>query len=174
MKIGILSDTHNNIRNLQAALEALERHEISVLIHCGDLTGVEVAFHLAGWAEQAGCTRLITVFGNGDIATGEMRNILQAQNPENYAGQVFTGAIDGVAIAAAHGHVPGALEELVHSGRYAYVFKGHSHRRGEETASPTTRVINPGALGGLHRESRSVCLVDLEVAKVQFIEVTDR
>ena len=167
MKLGILSHTHNNIGNLQKALDLFEKQEVDTVIHCGDLTRVEVAFHLAGWAGQAGCKRVICAFGNGDIASGEMRSILLAQNPENYAGLVFTGEVDGVKIAAAHGHQPGVLEELVRSGQYSYVFKGHSHTHKEERIGPT-RLINPGALGGMHREPRQVCVLDLESGKAKF------
>lgn len=172
MKIGILSDTHNNTRNLQAALDVFEKREIHTLIHCGDLTSVEIAFQLAGWAGQVGCPRVICVFGNGDVTSGEIRSVLLAQNSDNYAGMAFTGEIDGVPLAAAHGHVPGTLEELVRSGQYRYVFTGHSHKHDDQRIG-ATRVINPGALGGLHREPRQVCLLDLETEKAEFEVIAD-
>lgn len=167
MKLGILSDTHNNLPYLQKALEWFEKQQVQALIHCGDLTSVEVAFHLAGWAGQAGEPRILCVFGNGDVSSGEIRSVLTAQNLENYAGMAYTGEIAGVPIAAAHGHVPGTLEELLRSGKYRYVFKGHSHRHQDEQVG-ATRLINPGSLGGMHPEPRQVCLLDLETGKVTF------
>jgi uncharacterized protein len=160
MKIGVLSDTHNNLQNLRAALDLFRKENIDTIIHCGDLTGVEIAQGMQGF-------RIICVFGNGDIATGEIRAVLLAQDRENYAGMVYTGRIGGARIAATHGHLPGAVDELVHSGEYDYVFKGHSHQHKDETVN-FTRSINPGALGGLHREARQVCIVDLDAAKVVF------
>ena len=163
MKIGILSDTHNNLTNLQAALKLFEQHGIETLIHCGDFTGVEAAQAMSGF-------RVIAAFGNGDAASGEIRQALLGQNPENYAGLMYNGQIDGVRIAVTHGHLPGRVEELVHSGQFDYVFKGHSHRRIEEQVG-FTRLINPGALGGLHIEERSICLLDLETRKADFINL---
>jgi uncharacterized protein len=163
MLIGILSDTHNSLANLADALAVFEREGVSTLIHCGDFTGVEVAKKLAGF-------RVIAVFGNGDYASGEIREELLHQDPENYAGLVFSGRIGEVRIAATHGHLPGKLEELVHSGGYDYVFKGHSHTHKEERFG-ITRVINPGALGGMHREERRVCIVDLTSGKTNFIKI---
>jgi predicted phosphodiesterase len=93
-----------------------------------------------------------------------------SQNAENYVGMVYTGRIDGVRIAATHGHLPGMLEELTRSGEYDYVFKGHSHQHKDERIG-FTRLINPGALGGLHHEPRQVCLLDLESGKAEFIEI---
>jgi uncharacterized protein len=111
--------------------------------------------------------RVICVLGNVDTATGEIRAALLEMNPENYAGMVYKGRIGSARIAATHGHLPGAVDELVHSGEYDYVFKGHSHQHQDETFG-YTHLINPGALGGLHREERQVCIVDLDAAKVIF------
>lgn len=163
MKIGILSDTHNNLTNLQAALNIFQQRGVDTLIHCGDMTEVEIAQAMLGF-------RVICVFGNGDVASGEIRQVLLAQNPENYAGMQYSGRIDGVRIAATHGHLPGRVEELARSGQYDYVFKGHSHIHKDERVG-FTRLINPGALGGLHREPRQVCLLDLESGVAEFIEI---
>lgn len=165
MKIGILSDTHNNLKNLLAALEQFHKQGIDTLIHCGDLTIVEIAQALEGF-------RVICAFGNGDIASGDIRQALLAQNPENYAGLVYKGRIGGARLAVTHGHMPSLLEELLHSGEHDYVFKGHSHRHKDETVG-FTRLINPGALGGLHVEPRQVCVLDLDTGKANFIVIND-
>jgi uncharacterized protein len=109
MKIGILSDTHNNAKNLQTALDIFAREGIETLIHCGDMTNVETAKKLAGF-------QVICVFGNGDIESGAIRETILALNPENYAGMVYKGKIGAARIAAAHGHMPGMVDELVRCG----------------------------------------------------------
>ncbi len=160
MKIGILSDTHNNLANLRSALALFQKEGIDTLIHCGDLTDGEIARAMEGF-------RVICVLGNGDVASGEIRAVLLAQNPQNYVGLVYTGRIGETRIAATHGHLPGEVETLVHSGEHDYVFKGHSHRHKDEQVG-FTRLINPGALGGLHPEDRQVCILDLESGKAKF------
>ena len=163
MKIGILSDTHNNMGSLQAALMLFERKGITTLVHCGDLTGVEIARAMVGF-------RVICVFGNGDVASGEIRETLLARNPESSAGLVFSGRIGGARIGATHGHLPGKVEELVRSGEHDLVFVGHSHRHKEERIG-FTRLINPGSLGGLQSEKRHVCVLDLEAGRAEFIHI---
>jgi uncharacterized protein len=163
MKIGVLSDTHNHLPNLRAALDLFRKEDIDTLIHCGDLTNVETARTLQGF-------RVIFAFGNGDILSGEIRAALLELNPENYAGSVYTGRIGGARIAAAHGHQPGMVDGLIRSGDYDYVFTGHSHRRQDDIYGFTRR-INPGALGGLRRDDRQVCVVDLATAKVKFLKI---
>lgn len=163
MKIGILSDTHNNMANLQAALDLFKGEEIDTLFHCGDLTQVEIARAMEGF-------RVICVLGNGDIASGAIRDTLLAQNPDNYVGMVYSGRIGQARIAATHGHLPGQLEELLRSGQYDYVFKGHSHQHKDERVG-FSRLINPGALGGLHREDRQVCVLDVATGEARFLKI---
>ncbi len=165
MKIGILSDTHNNLDNLEKALERLRQEGVTTLFHCGDLTDAKVARKLGGF-------HVICVLGNGDVASGEIRDALRELDSDNYVGMVYTGQINGTRIAATHGHVPGTLDELLHSEAYDYVFKGHSHRHQEKLVG-FTRLINPGALGGLHVEKRQFCLLDLESGKAEFIQIED-
>jgi uncharacterized protein len=163
MKIGILSDTHNNLDNLRRALVLFEGEGISTLIHCGDFTGVEVARAMQGF-------RVIAVYGNGDVASGEIRQALLDQNPDSYAGILYHGEIGGARIAVTHGHMPALLEELIRSQKYEYVFRGHSHQHKEELVG-NTRVINPGALGGLHRDQRHICILDIDQGKTKFINM---
>lgn len=163
MNLGILSDTHNNLQNLQIALDHLRSEGIDTIIHCGDLTGVEVAQAMQGF-------HVICTLGNGDIASGEIRQTLAGLKPENYTGMVYRGRIGGARIAATHGHMPGLVEELVRSGEFDYVFKGHSHQHKDEHIG-YTRLINPGALGGLRREERQFCILDLDSGKAAFIEL---
>lgn len=163
--IGVLSDTHNNVANLRKALEIFERRGVRRLIHCGDVTTLATLEWLADY-------RVIYVFGNGDFASGEMRDMLLRYHPENYGGLTYGGDLFGASIAAAHGHLPGGVETMARSGEYDYVFHGHTHHRRDERIG-RARVINPGALGGLHREERSVCLVDLAAGQVEFVLLPD-
>ena len=78
--------------------------------------------------------------------------------------------IDGYAIAALHGH--DGLLGAIHSGEQRYVLHGHTHARRDQRIGPT-RVINPGALGGTHRETRSVAILDVAADALRFIELAD-
>ncbi len=163
MKIGILSDTHNNLQNYQAALGIFRARKIETLIHCGDLTGIGVARLLTGF-------RVICTLGNCDAASGEIRDTILAQDPQNYVGLVYRGQINGSGIGVTHGHLPGQLDGLVQSGEHDYIFTGHSHVRMDERKG-TTRLINPGSLGGRHVQTRSICILDLGSGQAEFIDV---
>ncbi len=163
MLLGILSDTHNNLANLRAALAILRHEQVDTLIHCGDITDVETALQLAEF-------RVICTFGNGDWNASEIQRNLLYFRPDHVFGLSFEGVLGGVRIAATHGHLIGILENLVQSGQYAYVFHGHSHRHKDEQIG-ATRVINPGALGGLKPEPRGFAILDLNSGKLNFKKI---
>jgi putative phosphoesterase len=160
MKIGVISDSHNHLTNIQAAVSMFRQEGIAVLIHCGDMTTAETAAAIGEF-------RVIHATGNGDYASGEIRQALLRQNEQSFSELVYTGEIDGVPIAVTHGHLNGKVQELTHSGLYRYVFYGHSHRRRDESVG-TCRVINPGALGGLKAEVRSALILDLHSGDCRF------
>jgi uncharacterized protein len=163
--IGLLSDSHNDVNNLQRALAFFHREGIETLIHCGDLTSPATAVHLKGFT-------LIYVHGNMDRNHMAIRQTLFDLNPSSVAGNQFTGElISGIRVAVSHGHIPGKIESFIDDG-YDYIFHGHTHRRRDETVGGS-RIINPGALGGTRHEPRSICLLDLKTGHCQFSELAD-
>ncbi len=161
MKIGVLSDTHDNLSNIITVLETCRDRGIETLIHCGDLTSLEMVSHFNGF-------RVIYTTGNMDYATGTIYKRFKKMRDDNFVGAVFKGQINGVSIAATHSHLDSELSNLVSHQRYQWIFHGHTHQRRDEVIKGA-RVVNPGALGGLGRESRSFCIVDLEGDNVDFI-----
>ena len=163
MKIGIVADSHNNLTNLQAALAIFRLEPITTLIHCGDLTSSETAAALGEF-------HVLHSQGNGDYASGDIRRVLNGLNPRNFSGLTYEGAIGAVPIAVTHGHLAGKIDELLDSNLYRYVFCGHTHRHADETFG-NTRLINPGALGGLKMEGHSACILDLDTGACHFFGV---
>lgn len=163
MKIAIISDTHNHLANLQKTLRIIEGEDIHTIIHCGDVTTTETLSYLSAF-------RVILTFGNGDFTSGEMREALLKMNRDSYTGPAFQGEIDGLRIAVTHGHNISHFQTLLNSQQFDLIFHGHTHRR-EDTLHGNTRLINPGALGGLRKEERSFCILDTLSRQLRFIWV---
>lgn len=160
MKLGVMSDTHNNVNNTQQALEVMRTHGVERIIHCGDISGPKIVEMFEGW-------RVDFLLGNVDYDPGALREAVSAL-ADATIGHEFREEIDGVRIAATHGHDEPLLRDLIHAGNHAFVFHGHSHRRRDEMVAGT-RVINPGAVGGMRPQTRSVCVIDLETREVEFV-----
>ncbi len=162
MKIGIISDTHDNQHNLESALSILAAEDVRTVFHCGDICGPGIIRSLAGfdvWISQ----------GNMDRHLGLAQAVEQTLGRGRLA-WLHKPALNGFQMALIHGDNKAALANLVTSGQYAYVFHGHTHMRRDQTIGHT-RVINPGALGGIRRQSRSFCVLDLNTNETRFIEL---
>ena len=162
MSIGVLSDSHDDLANLQTAVADYRRRGITQLIHCGDLIHAATAHLLTGF-------KLIYVDGNMDQDSGEIYRTLRDLDPHNVVLPTFEGEIAGVSVAVTHGDHPAELDRVIQSGIHRFVFTGHTHRRRDETIGPT-RLFNPGALGGLKFESRSYSVVELASGAIEVIE----
>ena len=160
MKLGVMSDTHNNVSNTRQALDVMRAHGVERIIHCGDITGPQIVEMFTGW-------RVDFLLGNIDHDPDALREAVGALGDATI-GHALRAEIDGVRIAATHGHDEPLLRGLIHAGNHAFVFHGHSHRRRDEIVGGT-RVINPGAVGGMRPQTRSVCVIDLETKQVEFV-----
>lgn len=162
MRVGIISDTHDNLNNLKTALDILEKSEIRMLLHCGDLSGpavVEAMSRFDTWIAR----------GNVDHHP-ELEPTVREALVNGRLAERHRLTLEGRSALMVHGHREAELRRVISAGEYAYVFHGHTHRRRDETVG-RIRVINPGALGGMRWQQRSFCILDLESDSVKFIEV---
>lgn len=60
MKIGLISDTHDNIQNIQNAISLFNDKHVSFVIHAGDIVSPEAV-------EASTGMKLIGVLGNNDL-----------------------------------------------------------------------------------------------------------
>ncbi len=158
MKIGILSDTHDNLRAVQKVCDLFAAERITTLLHCGDVCGPAVVEALDGF----------TVYfaqGNQERITA-LRKAIDARQ-EGRLAPLHTLLLDGRSVALLHGDDSNTLHRLISSGMYDYVIHGHTHRRRDQRQG-RTRLINPGALGGVQWESPSACTLDLDTDEVRF------
>ena len=162
--IGVISDSHNSQNHLTAALEEIRSRGITELIHCGDIRGSKMLPSFDGF-------RAYFVLGNADREPAELRRAIRERFGPDAVGTVLTFERGGKRIGVTHGHTS-ELSQLIDSGRYDYVLHGHTHRRRDEIIG-STRVLNPGALGGIKKESRSYALLDPERDLVEFVELAE-
>ncbi len=161
IKIGILSDTHNDSAAARRALQAFRRGGVHTLFHCGDLTGAAMVPHFIGF-------EVYFVRGNMDRHhVPALTTAMAAQAGAHWLGKGDEIELDGRRIAITHGDREEVLDMLLFA-EPDYLFTGHTHRRRDERIGPT-RVINPGALGGIEHEARSICVLDLATDQLEVI-----
>lgn len=140
MKIAVISDIHDNVWNLQAALEGMQDAE--AMVCCGDLCSPFIVGLLGkGFPGRP----IYLLFGNNDADTFRItRNA--ANFPDiNIHAEFFDTELGGKKIAAVHyDNIAGALAE---SGCYDVVMYGHNHRFDIRPVGKTL-LVNPGTLMG--------------------------
>ena len=152
MKVGIISDTHDNLKNLGVALELLDAAGVSTILHCGDVCGPDVVRALARfdvWLAQ----------GNMDQNRGLAQAVEETLGPGRLA-WFHRLTLMGYPVGLVHGDNEEVLGNLIGSGEYRYVLHGHTHQQRDRMVGQT-HVINPGALGGNRGQQYSFCILDL-------------
>lgn len=137
MKIGILSDTHAMVGRTRELAELLLAEKVEAVLHCGDI-GSETILH-----------QLTAIFGPSGIPVhAVLGNVDYDDYPDvgvTMHGRFADLKLGGRRIAVIHGDDYRGLQEAASSGRYDFVFTGHTHQRDDRTVG-RTRVINPGAV----------------------------
>jgi len=139
MLIAVLSDSHDNIWNLEKVLPRLEK--VDIVLCCGDLCA---PFMLATLAQ--GFPRPIhAVFGNNDGDEFLMLTVAGKAGNVTFHKPIAQLELDGKRIAVAH--YPEIGEALALSGKYDAVFSGHNHQQHVVTVG-STLWGNPGEVMG--------------------------
>ena len=165
MKIGIISDSHDNIWALEKALNMLEKEKIEVLLHCGDLCAPFIVIQLDDFAEKLNIPVHI-IFGNIDDQHVTPKMAGESKHVKHH-GQLAELEIDGCKIAMEH--YPKLSEALALSGKYDLVIHGHTHEKREEQKGKTL-LLNPGEIMGRKGE-RTFAIYDTKARKAKFFVV---
>ena len=140
MKIAIVSDTHGNAANFRKAVNWLNKNNISLILHAGDIGSPESL--VESLAEFKG--KLFGVLGNMD--RDYRIDLAKYQNKKTQIlEEVLEKEIGRRKIAIVH--KPEPANKLAETGKYDLVFYGHTHNPWEEKIG-NCRVINPGELAG--------------------------
>lgn len=149
MRVAIISDIHNNEVNLKKVLDYCGREKIETIICCGDLASKETLDFL--FDNFSGIVHY--TFGNMDDE--HLRNYEILQNYKNIKVYKKFGEteIDNKKIAFVH--YPDVAKELCQTGKYDFVFHGHTHKPWVSSAKASAdqglkkcTMLNPGNVAG--------------------------
>jgi uncharacterized protein len=164
MKIGVLSDTHDNLANVRRAVETFARAGVDVLLHAGDFCSPFVLREFAPLTEKG--VRLHAVFGNND---GD--RVMLVRRGEGFCEFHDVSAVlelGGRKIALMH--YPDFAPALLASGAFDLVIHGHDHRiRVVEDGG--RRLLNPGTCSGYGVARATVAVVDTSNLAVELVDL---
>ena len=161
MKIGIISDTHDNIWRLEEAIQHLKSTDL--VIHCGDLISPFMVHQLAKGLENI---PIHMVWGNNDGDKVTVTRIASNYNNFRIYGDFAELKFDGFRIAV--NHYPEIAVGLARSGMYDLVCYGHDHTANHEEVAHTM-LLNPGETMGMNGNS-TLAFFEVETRRVEFVE----
>jgi len=153
MKIGIFSDSHEDIKAIDKAVEIFNKNNVTSVLHCGDLISPIMVKALSNLQSP-----LYYVKGNNDGETLFLHQKMQSINAK-----MFT-IPTKINISEKHifiMHEPIEIESLVKSNNYDLIAYGHTHKLVTKKIN-NTFLINPGECCGLLSGKKTIVILDFE------------
>lgn len=141
-RIGVISDSHDNMSALGRALEQVQAAGAAALLHCGDLCAPFVLDKMG----KSFSGPIHVVFGNND-ADGRMHQVIANKHPQITLHGIYAElTVDGCSVAMIH--YPEPARRIAASGQLDLVCYGHNHQKHAEQIG-SCWLANPGELLGL-------------------------
>ena len=160
MRIGVVSDTHNNIKNVRKIVELFNSIELDHVIHTGDITQAKT---LEIFAELK--APLMGVFGNNDQERDSLEAAI-ATHGFHFQEPPFHLELAGREIIVVHD----PLEFDGHIDAQDLALHGHTHRYRLEQLTEQTQVFNPGECAGHMTGFNAIGVVDLVDLSTELIK----
>lgn len=163
MKIGLISDSHDHVDNVDKAIALFRAQGVEMVIHAGDIVSPPVIKRFDGSG-----LKLVGVFGNND---GEKLGLAKAF--DKVGGELHGDFADveagGLRFGVYHGTHPDLLASIIASGTYDVVVSGHTHKSVNREEGGTL-VLNPGSAHGFRRPG-TVMLFDATTRRAELAEL---
>jgi len=156
MKFAIVSDTHDNIKNFNKVIDWLNKENIKLILHCGDICFQEIIDE----AVKNFKGEIMFVRGNGDYRMDNIPEELEIN-------------LDGKKIFL--NHYPDVAKKMAESGKYDLVFYGHTHTpwlqeilfpRSSGEVGGKCKLVNPGEVAG-QRTKPTFAIYDTKTDKLE-------
>jgi putative phosphoesterase len=153
MLLGVVSDTHNNLKNIEQIISLFNNEEITSVIHTGDITNSKSLEKFSALDAD-----FIGVYGNNDrnevglehIAT--QNNFLFQEPPS-----LITLCDKNIAIF----HEPDMISSFLSENKdIDIVVHGHTHRYRHEIVNDVL-LFNPGESAGMQKGKNAIGIINL-------------
>jgi putative phosphoesterase len=156
MKIGVVSDSHDNVPMIRKAVEVLDREGVGAILHAGDFVAPFAAKELV-----KAKTPITAVFGNNDGERAGLAKVLPDVKPGPRL-------VDMAGITIVLTHDEGGIEATMLAQADVAVF-GHTHMVVVERGKVLR--LNPGECGGWLTGRCTIAILDAESLDVKVVDL---
>ena len=154
MKIGVVSDTHNNLKNIEIIINLFNEIKVPIVIHTGDISNANTLEQFSKLN-----SKLIGVYGNNDrnelgLEEVAQKNKFQFQDPPRKLS-----LLDKEIVIF---HEPDKIDQFLSENKLIdVVLYGHTHRY-ENNIKNGVLFFNPGESAGMQKGSNAIGILDLK------------
>ena len=159
MRIGVVSDTHNNLRNVARIVELFNEANVDLVVHTGDITQAKTLDVLADLSSP-----LVGVFGNNDQERESLNNAIAAHG---FKFQDPPYEVEWASRRIVIVHDPAELEGVL-TPDHDLALHGHTHLQRIENRS-SQLVFNPGECAGHMAGLNAIGIVELDSMEPKLI-----
>jgi len=154
MLLGVVSDTHNNFKNIEIIVSLFNDKKVSLVIHTGDIANAKSLERFSKLNSE-----LVGVYGNND--RNEM-GLKEVANKNNFKFQepprILTLCDKNIAIF----HEPDSIDDfLLENRNIDVVIHGHTHRYRHEKKN-NVLFFNPGESAGMQKGGNAIGILNLK------------
>lgn len=147
MIIGIISDTHDNAKNLLKAIDIFNDKKADLIIHLGDW----VSPFMLRFCKRSN-SKIISIFGNNETNIYRYPKKAKLFDVDvEFIGREAKLEFDSKKFFICHGKSKALVNSALSSGKYDVVLSGDSHLAKMERVGETLH-INPGSTCGIKDE----------------------
>jgi hypothetical protein len=160
MKIGIISDSHDNRENILKAIEILNAEKVEKVFHAGDIVNAESAdlFRMLD-------AEIVVTFGNCDFDRDNLK--LSLSEKADFYDDFYEGIVADKKIFMSHR----PYDEIFYlKKKYDLVIHGHTHRLECKNLGDSI-LVNPGEIVGRKTGRATISIFDLKNLKNSIIDL---
>jgi len=156
LKIGVISDSHDNMPMIRKAVELFDsREDVTVVVHAGDFVA---PFALEALLELR--VPMLGVFGNNDGERAGLSRLMPG-----LVGSSLTSEIGEKRVCVVH-----SIDDAPEDDDIDMIIYGHDHRANIEPGPPLK--VNPGECCGYLTGRPTVAVIDPSEMTAEIIELT--
>ena len=153
MQIGVVSDTHNNLKNIDIIISLFNKENIDLVIHTGDVTNANSLEKFS----RLNC-KLIGVYGNNDRNESGLEEVAQRNNFQFQEPPRRLSLLDREIVIF---HEPDNIDQFLSENKLInVVLYGHTHRYENNTKNGVL-YFNPGESAGMQKGRNAIGILDL-------------
>jgi len=161
MLVGVVSDTHNNIKNIKKIICLFNEEQVDLVIHTGDISKASTLEIFSNLNSP-----LVGVFGNNDRIEEGLKEVCEEYN-FNFQEPPLSLTLEHKKVAVFH--EPELIEGYIKDHQdIDLILHGHTHRYKEETIDGII-YFNPGESAGSMEGKSAIGLINMYNLKIKRI-----